>query len=83
LIRGIGGNPQAIAETTLSSTCALPGTAATVSKKTPPEAGPFVRSGSMMPKQRDQQDDRQRHAKQPQQRTSREIHDLSSSVTAF
>jgi hypothetical protein len=37
----------------------------------------------MMPKQRDQQDDRQRHAKQPQQRTSREIHDLSSSVTAF
>jgi hypothetical protein len=34
----------------------------------------------VMPEQRDQQDDRQRHAQQPQQRTSREIHSLSSSM---
>jgi hypothetical protein len=35
-----------------------------------------------MPEQRDQQDDRQRHAYEPQQCTSGEIHDVSSSMVA-
>src|ERR1700743_2650201 len=46
-------------------------------------AKPFSRSrNSVVQEQRDQQDDRQRHAKQPQQRTSREVHGLSSSMMA-
>jgi len=49
---------------------ALPG----LKQKAPPNGA----LASVMPEQRDQQDDRQRHAQQPQQGASGEIHDLSS-----
>ena len=82
LIRGIGCNQPVTIKATISSDCVLSGTAVPVTNRPRNRRGLLNRSSSVMPEQRDQQDDRQRHAKQPQQRTFGEIHGLSSSMTA-